>query len=53
MDMHHFDCQTNSLKLVKFLKRTSLVDVSLKVLSVLYANHLGQEAHLCGKLVYN
>ena len=51
IDQKFFKQQKNLANLIKFLKRTSLVDVSLKVLSTHYAHFTGSE-HICGKLVF-
>ena len=48
----HFKSKENTARLVKFLKRTKMIDVSLKVLSVHYT-HFTECEHLCGKIVYN
>ena len=48
----HFEEQRNFLSLVNFLKRTILIDVSMKVLSLFYVN-LTRNSYICGKLVYN
>ena len=51
VDQKFFKQQKNLAHLIKFLKRTSLVDVSIKVLSVNYAHFTGSK-HICGKIVY-
>ena len=52
LDLAYFTESANTAKLIKFLRRTSLTDISLKVLSVHFAN-LQKDAHICGKVVYN
>lgn len=52
VDTSHFSETGNYVKLLKFLKRSSLVDASLRVLCIHYVNFTG-EKHLCGKIVYN
>ena len=52
LDYRFFSHPGNILSLLKFLQRTNLIDVSLKVLSVYYA-HLTKNENLSGKVVYN
>ena len=52
LDMRFFKINQNFVSLIKFLKRTTLIDVSLKVLSVHFSN-LTKNKQICGKLVYN
>ena len=52
LDPNFFSHPGNILSLLKFLKRTNLIDVSLKVLSVYYS-YLTSNDNLSGKLVYN
>ena len=48
----YFTHGENVARLLKFLKRTKLIDASLKVLSVHYAFFVNSQ-YLCGQVVYN